>query len=1290
MPRALSLKKQAGPSKNQKSITAFLKSTTNGASQKQVSPEKSSNSQSCTEPKSSKRKALSPVVLDKINVESSDNNVEHNLPNGSISNTPKKLKTECNQKSSSPKKRTAISPNKKSPNKENTLEKWLSPKKNLKEQLETAHSSQNGNHINKDSRNTTDFTETMISNHKPPIKLEVNNHVISVFENGSKLENHVTKAGTPVKKSPFKTTHSPRRSRTPKKSPLPEFKCSPISQLRTPDKTLKEVTSPSKSGSTVKILDFGPEEMCDDFGDEWEVDDIEEDIVENLDLSTMQRCEILTVHNNSNRVELKLKDSENNRGTCFVEGVWLYTPFVVGDIISVLASRNSAGQYCVNNTSGLIVLRPDHLVSSTSVVAGVFCKRKAILQERWRGIDSANTAMTTGILIHELVQKALTQNITSMEQLRAVTDNIIKESVGSLYDAGLSEEKTRNNIHNYIPPLTDFMNTYVAPKPPTVANVQKDKNNWSGHIDKVLDIEENLCCPKLGLKGKIDATLQVTIHERKGRQRAVVPLELKSGKASMSAEHRGQLVLYGMMLNLHNREDPTTAEQRGLLLYLKDRVELREVSCGYPERRDLIMLRNQLVHYLAPSPQDIDQEQLTDIEDASALLQQKLPEPVDHHNACAKCPYLTLCSLHLWHTDGPTVSECHPLSKLRPDALGHLSEQHVKYFLHWTALLKMEERGQMVAAPLHALWTDTVEKRAKRGTCAANLKLKTVQPSGDRHLHVFLRNSTENGHKQEEVKTTKGPQENDFSIVSIENRPWIAAGVVTVSNSKEIHILLERDVSRRLDKNTVYHIDTYESYATTVQNLTNLGVLMEDSDRAHRLRKIIIDKEPPHFDSKLPREVGRLGTKLMRSLNIQQQRAVLKALAAKDYALLQGLPGTGKTQTISVLIQMLVALKLRVLVTAHTHSAVDTVLTRIPDTVRVLRLGSSSRVAAALNKRTEQVLTAKCDTPEQLADLYDSMEVVGVTCLGAAHAMLARTTFDICIVDEATQVLQCTVLRPLFAAKRFVLVGDPEQLPPVVRSKAARRLGMEESLFHRLSCEEATSTLQLQYRMNQALADVANTVAYDGKLKCADQKIAEATLNIDIKKISHLTSASPWLETACSPSSEHAVLFIDVDTTDDVTDSLNSNKNVINSTEACVVIAVVEALKQGGVKPSDIGVIAPYRDQVALLRRSLSRYSVEVSTVDQFQGRDKSVIVYSCTKRALQDGHKVKEGEVLNDQRRLAVSVTRAKHKLLIIGNSTALQRYAPLQRLITTCNSIKVDKSTVADIRTKYSMFVA
>ncbi|XP_004928891.1 DNA replication ATP-dependent helicase/nuclease DNA2 [Bombyx mori] len=1017
--------------------------------------------------------------------------------------------------------------------------------------------------------------------------------------------------------------------------------------------------------------DFEQDDVSDVFNDDWEH---EEDAAafDKLNLNKMQRCEVISLKNHENKMELFLKSGEMT-GTCFVEGIWKSIPLSPGDIISVIAAKNETGQHYLNDTTGLLVLRPDHLISSTSVVAGVFCKRKAVLQERWRGIDSANTAMTIGIMVHELVQKALTQQISDITQLRLEADRMIRESIQMLYDAGMTEEETRTSMQCYIQPLNDFMKSYVVSKA-SHGIMQNNKENWNGHIDKVLDIEENICCPQLGLKGKIDATLQVTVPEKNGLQKAIVPLELKSGKASVSAEHRGQLVMYGMMLSLHRNEDPTVALQRGLLLYLRDKVDVREVNCGYPERRDLVMLRNQLVENLASDPKDPDPEQLTDIEDASFLLQQKLPEPINHERACTKCPYLSICSVHLWHSGGPSVSENHPLSKLQGQALGHLSKGHIKYFFHWTALLKMEEKFQTNSSPLQALWTESAEKREKRGTCIPNLKIKAVEQSGEKHLHVFRRSGVR-------LNREKGPQEGEFAIVSIEGRPWVAAGVVSSVSSDEVQIHLERDLSKRLCEDTLYHIDSYESYSTIVQNLSNLGVLLEYSERSERLRTLIIDKTKPQFEAKLPREVGRLGIKLMRSLNIEQQRAVLKALSAQDYALLQGLPGTGKTQTISVLIQMLVGLKQRVLVTAHTHSAVDTLLSRLPETMKVMRLGSTARVDINLLHRTEKQLTASCRTVEELARLYDSMEVIGVTCLGSTHAILSRTTFDMCIVDEATQVLQCTVLRPLFAARRFLLVGDPKQLPPIVKSRAARRLGMEESLFHRLMDEEATCTLHLQYRMNQAITDVANQVAYDSRLKCANGQVALATLSIDMQKLS---SKTEWLKRACSPEPEDAVLFLDMKSTN-VFDFENESRSCRNKAEACLVLDLMECFKEGGVSSKNIGIIAPYREQVSLLRRALASYSVEVNTVDQFQGRDKSILIYSCTKWNVSEDHKVKEGEILNDDRRLAVSVTRAKHKFIIVGNSKALHCYVPLQRLIRASATVSLNDDIVKCLYHKY-----
>ncbi|XP_032526512.2 DNA replication ATP-dependent helicase/nuclease DNA2 [Danaus plexippus] len=1041
-----------------------------------------------------------------------------------------------------------------------------------------------------------------------------------------------------------------------------EITCSSTDLSNDPNISQNDINSqPSHDGSSSNEQRISRAEIDDIFIDDFDLEDIKDD----LDLTTMQRCKILDIIKHPQSFEIILKNNINNRGTVFIEGNWLNTYLQTGDIVSILASRDSSGRFRINNTQGLLVLRPDHLISSTSVVSGVFCRRKAVLQERWKGIDSASVTMTIGTLVHEMVQRALTQKISNVPQIKVLCENIIKESIEMLFDAGITEADVRTNMQVYLEPLAEFMQMYVV----NDKMIDSKKYQWKGKVEKVLDIEENVCCPQMGLKGKIDATLEVTIHNRKDKT-TTVPLELKSGRASVSAEHTGQLVLYGMMMSVLEGKDPARGDQRGLLLYLKDKINITEVNCDYPERRDLVMLRNELVQHLAAGPNDTSQDELTDIEDLGKY-HQSLPEPVNHHSACSKCAYLTLCSLHLWHTNGPTVPSGHPLSKLKSTALGHLSSEHIQYFLKWASLLRVEEKMQLMTSPIHALWTDSTDIRSKRGSCAPNLTLSRVSSSNGRYLHVFIRNGT----KTETLSGTqyiKGPQAGDFSIVSIDNRPWVAAGAVTLSDSKELQILLDRDLSLRLSRNTKYHIDIYESYATTVQNLTNLGLLMEDTHQASKLRKLIIDKESPTFTQKLPPRVHKLSKELLVTLNEEQQAAVLRVLECDDYVLLQGLPGTGKTQTLCALIQLLCSLGMRVLVTAHTHSAVDTLLSRLPSSLKVLRVGTSSRVSVS-------AAVKECTTVEQLTNLYNSVQVVGVTCLGASHALLSKNTFDFCIVDEATQVLQSTVLRPLFAANKFVLVGDPEQLPPVVRSRDAKFLGMEVSLFHSLMKDRTTCTLSLQYRMNQPLADLANKIAYSNRLKCANETVAKAALNINKMKLSE-SSSDQWITTVCSPEPEDAAVFLNtkMELSEDASKTLN------NKDEAVVVLAVIKILKQAGISASDIGVIAPYRDQVTLLKRVLDGTQVEASTVDQFQGRDKSVIIYSCTRKD-DNLRKVKENEVLNDKRRLAVSVTRAKHKFIVIGNIRALKRYTTIMKLEEACKTVDLDEEVVTNLNNKY-----
>uniref|UniRef100_A0A034WE61 DNA replication ATP-dependent helicase/nuclease n=1 Tax=Bactrocera dorsalis TaxID=27457 RepID=A0A034WE61_BACDO len=419
--------------------------------------------------------------------------------------------------------------------------------------------------------------------------------------------------------------------------------------------------------------------------------------------------------------------------------------------------------------------------------------------------------------------------------------------------------------------------------------------------------------------------------------------------------------------------------------------------------------------------------------------------------------------------------------------------------------------------------------------------------------------------------------------------------------------------------------------------------------------------------------------------------------------LIKGLPGTGKTQTLVAIVRLLHLMDKSVLITSHTHSAVDNLLVRLKaHKLPMLRLGSGARINDELQEFAEHTVLKDCASVEDLTQKYNSYNIVGVTCLGSAHSLFLHKKFDYCIVDEATQVMQPTTLRPLFFCDKFILVGDPEQLPPLIRSKEARQLGADESLFERLDTKTATAVLTLQYRMNKSITRLANELTYKGALQCASKEVELDTLQVNLSKDNE---AAKWLQRALQTHIDQAVYLLD---TKDCTERLNafnsgekntalecastptanekhnkSSKRIskyTNYCEAAIIMHIVEKLLLAGYAPARIGVIAPYRAQVELLLNltaqfelhhntgtsKLSFASVEVNTVDQYQGRDKDIILFSGTRTGAVDANeRAREAEILEDKRRLTVAITRAKRKLLLVGDAACLSKYTPFQLLL-------------------------
>lgn len=232
----------------------------------------------------------------------------------------------------------------------------------------------------------------------------------------------------------------------------------------------------------------------------------------------------------------------------------------------------------------------------------------------------------------------------------------------------------------------------------TVHNGFIQKANFDGIIDSIQDIEENLWMPRLGMKGKIDVSANVRAKSCAGTKPAYMPLELKTGRATFSSEHTGQLIIYQMMLS-EARSEPTNA---GLLLYLREGV-VKQVKGTRNEQRDLVILRNELAYYLTRQDKAFeDLGQTGDNEMAIAEIKAKivelstkpeLPEPINHHSACQNCPYQVLCSVYL-QNDPEMLSSLNPnhtLRELMPKITAHLLSSHIEYFCRWSALLALED-----------------------------------------------------------------------------------------------------------------------------------------------------------------------------------------------------------------------------------------------------------------------------------------------------------------------------------------------------------------------------------------------------------------------------------------------------------------------------------------------------------------------------------------------------------------------------------------------------------------------
>lgn len=459
-------------------------------------------------------------------------------------------------------------------------------------------------------------------------------------------------------------------------------------------------------------------------------------------------------------------------------------------------------------------------------------------------------------------------------------------------------------------------------------------------------------------------------------------------------------------------------------------------------------------------------------------------------------------------------------------------------------------------------------------------------------------------------------------------------------------------------------------------------------------------------------------------LNPTQERAVNEVLWAKDVAIVHGPPGTGKTTTLVEAINETLMRESQVLVCAQSNMAVDWISEKLVDRgINVLRIGNPTRVndkmlgftyerrfeshpdypqlwairkairelrsnrkkgSESFHQKMDRLRSRAAEIEIRInAELFGEARVIACTLVGSAHRLLEGMKFGTLFIDEAAQALEAACWIPMRRASRVILAGDHCQLPPTVKSIAALRAGLGKTLMERIAENkpEVVTLLKIQYRMNEDIMRFSSDWFYGGQVESAPQIKYRSILDFD--------HPITWIDT----SNEENQMTIegedapeDSASTSSSSSAANQNSDLnfkeqfvgesfgrINKAEAELTLLTLAeyftkiSKRRVLEERIDVGIISPYRAQVQYLKKLIKKYEffkpyrrlISVNTVDGFQGQERDVILISLVRSN-------DEGQIgfLKDLRRMNVAMTRARMKLIILGNKDTMTKHPFYKKL--------------------------
>lgn len=941
---------------------------------------------------------------------------------------------------------------------------------------------------------------------------------------------------------------------------------------------------------------------------------------------------------------------------------WFHTVIAPGDTVNVIGEFDDQGKCDVGRENNFLIVHPDVLVSGTRVAASFSCPRRSVLDERLKCSERSISALL-GTLLHQIFQAGLMKEIPTMKFLEEYARLVLQKNIESLYACGVNENDIHKTLVEAIPKMLNWIILFKDSQDLNTPTVDFGSDGLKKlKISEVTDIEEMAWAPKYGLKGMIDASIRVKIESKRNEINGMIlPLEFKTGKipnGQSSMEHRAQVILYTLLMS----ERYLKHIDSGLLYYLQSD-QTQGVMVQRSDLVGLIMRRNEFAN---------------DIIKASTT--QQLPPMLRSPSMCKGCRHLDVCTIY--HKAYGGNKECSGLGNMFDSHIYHLTTAHCSFLRHWDRLIDLEAKEMQVVK--NEIWCSRGSGGNHFTGCLSSIVLDASNEHqksyrDNRFVYHFVRqhmpspnlNASDGDSLIGAAIPTKDMdctlRSGDYVILSTESdRLAVASGLITeisrfhvsVSFSKPLR-LPGRNSSSDADSllHEVWRIDKDEIMTSFSVMRYNLVQLFLQSAQSSQLRRMIVDLEAPRFDSGsvFSQDPALSYIWSEKSLNDDQRRAIIKVLTAKDYALILGMPGTGKTSTMVHAVKALLMRGASILLTSYTNSAVDNLLIKLKSqSIDFVRIGRHEVVHKEIQKHCLSAMNI--NSVEEIKKRLDQVKVVAVTCLGITNPLLTDKKFDVCIMDEAGQTTLPVSLGPLMFASKFVLVGDHYQLPPLVQSTEARENGMEISLFRRLSEEhpQAISALQSQYRMCQGIMELSNALIYGDRLSCGSDEIANAKI-----KVSDLSSCSPWLKEALNPC--RPVIFVNTDMLPAY--EAKDHQTLNNPVEACLIAKITQELVKNEIEGKDIGIITPYNSQANLIRHSLSVSSVEIHTIDKYQGRDKDCILVSFVRSS--ENPRNCTSSLLGDWHRINVALTRAKKKLIMVGSCRTLSKVPLLKLLI-------------------------